>query len=137
GRDYQEIITFSFVSAAWEHALGIESNPIRVLNPIASNLDVMRSSLLGGLLDTLRTNANRKQDRVRIFEIGRCFARGGDGYDQPLRIAALASGAALPEQWGEAKRPVDFYDLKGDIEALAAPGLVRTEAAPHPALHPG
>ena len=137
GRDYQEIITFSFVSSAWEQALGIESNPIRVLNPIASNLDVMRSSLLGGLLDTLRTNANRRQERVRIFEIGRCFARGPEGYDQPLRIAALACGTALPEQWGEAKRAVDFFDLKGDVEALGAPRVVRTEAAAHPALHPG
>jgi phenylalanyl-tRNA synthetase beta chain len=136
-RDYQEVITFSFVSAAWERALGIEQNPIRVLNPIASNLDVMRSSLLGGLLDTLRSNANRRQERVRIFEIGRCFAHGRDGYDQPLRLAALACGTALPEQWGELKRLADFFDLKGDVEALGAPRAVRTEAAPHPALHPG
>jgi phenylalanyl-tRNA synthetase beta chain len=137
GCDYQEVITFSFVSGDWERALGIEANPIRVLNPIASNLDVMRSSLLGGLLDTLRTNANRRQERVRIFEIGRCFRRGPNGFDQPLRIGGLACGATLPEQWGEAKRPVDFFDVKGDVEALAAPLGVRTEAAPHPALHPG
>ncbi len=82
----------------------------------------MRSSLLGGLLDTLRTNANRKQERVRIFEIGRCFRRGsGTACDQPLRIGGLACGAALPEQWGEAKRPADFFDVKGDVEALGAP----------------
>ena len=137
GRDYQEVITFSFVSGDWERALGIEANPICVLNPIASNLDVMRSSLLGGLLDTLRTNANRRQERVRIFEIGRCFQRGPNGFDQPLRIGGLACGAALPEQWGEAKRPADFFDVKGDVEALTAPLAVRTEAAPHPALHPG
>src|SRR5208282_4076186 len=136
-RDYQEVITFSFVSSAWEQALGIESDPIRVLNPIASNLDVMRSSLLGGLLDTLRTNVNRKQERVRIFEIGRCFLRSRDGFEQPLRLGGLAFGSALPEQWGEAKRPVDFFDAKGDIEALAAPWSIRTDAAPHPALHPG
>jgi phenylalanyl-tRNA synthetase beta chain len=136
-RDYQEVITFSFVSADWERTLGIEANPIRVLNPIASNLDVMRSSLLGGLLDTLRTNANRRQERVRIFEIGRCFVRNPDGYGQPQRVGGLACGTALPEQWGEAKRPGDFFDVKGDIEALAAPLALKTEAAPHPALHPG
>jgi phenylalanyl-tRNA synthetase beta chain len=136
-RDYQEVITFSFVSADWERALGIEANPIRVLNPIASNLDVMRSSLLGGLLDTLRTNANRRQERVRIFEIGRCFVRNPDGYGQPQRLGGLACGSALPEQWGEAKRAVDFFDVKGDVEALTAPLAIATEAAPHPALHPG
>jgi phenylalanyl-tRNA synthetase beta chain len=136
-RDYQEVITFSFVSSEWERALGIEANPIRVRNPIASNLDVMRSSLLGGLLDTLRSNANRKQERVRIFEVGRCFGRSPDGFDQALRLGGLVYGAALPEQWGVTRRLVDFFDAKGDVEALAAPLAVRTEAAPHPALHPG
>jgi phenylalanyl-tRNA synthetase beta chain len=136
-RDYQEAITFSFVDSGRERALGIEANPIRVLNPIASNLDVMRTSLLGGLLDTLRTNVNRKQTRVRLFEIGRCFLRRDGGFAQPLRIGALAAGPALPEQWDAGKRAVDFYDVKGDLEALAAPLGVRTEAAAHPALHPG
>ena len=136
-RDYQEIITFSFVSSESERALGFDPNPIRVLNPIANNLDVMRSTLLGGLIDTLRTNVNRKQERVRIFEVGRCFFRDGKDYGQPLRIGALAAGLALPEQWGAPRRAADFFDLKGDIEALAAPLAVTTEAAAHPALHPG
>jgi len=136
-RDYQEVITFSFVSSAWERALGVEPNPVRVLNPIASNLDAMRSTLLGGLIDTLRTNANRKQERVRIFEVGRCFFRDGESYGQPLRIGALAAGPALPEQWAVPKRGVDFFDVKADIEALAAPNPVITEAAEHPSLHPG
>src|SRR5690242_6324860 len=103
-RDYQEVITFSFVSSEWERALGVEPNPIRVLNPIASNLDAMRSMLLGGLIDVLRTNANRRQERVRIFELGRCFFRDGESYGQPARIAALAFGPALPEQWGTPSR---------------------------------
>ena len=136
-RDYQEAITFSFVDSGWERALGIDANPIRVLNPIASNLDVMRTTLLGGLLDTLRTNANRKQERVRIFEVGRCFLREPGGYAQPLRVGGLAYGPALPEQWDGGKRPIDFFDVKGDLEALAAPLAVRTEVATHPALHPG
>jgi phenylalanyl-tRNA synthetase beta chain len=136
-RDYQEAITFSFVDSSRERALGIEANPIRVLNPIASNLDVMRASLLGGLLETLRTNVNRKQTRVRLFEIGRCFLRREGGFAQPLRVGAVAAGPALPEQWDGGKRPVDFFDVKGDVEALAAPLTVQTEAAAHPALHPG
>ena len=136
-RDYHEVITFSFVSSDWERALGIEPNPIRVLNPIASDLDAMRSTLLGGLIETLRTNTNRKQERVRVFELGRCFFRDGESYGQPLRLGGLASGSAAPEQWGEAKRAVDFYDVKADVEALAAPRAVTTEAGEHPALHPG
>jgi phenylalanyl-tRNA synthetase beta chain len=136
-RDYQEVITFSFVSSEWERALGIEPNPIRVLNPIASNLDAMRSTLWGGLIETLRTNANRKQERVRVFEVGRCFFRDGESYGQPVRVAGLASGPAFPEQWGVPKRSVDFFDVKADIEALAAPLALTTEAAEHPALHPG
>jgi phenylalanyl-tRNA synthetase beta chain len=69
--------------------------------------------------------------------VGRCFFRDGESYGQPLRVGALAAGPALPEQWGLPKRSVDFYDVKGDLEALAAPLTVTTEAAAHPGLHPG
>jgi phenylalanyl-tRNA synthetase beta chain len=136
-RDYQEVITFSFVSSAWEHALRSDPAPIKVLNPIAGHLDVMRSSLLGGLLDALRTNVNRKAERVRIFETGRCFVRDGERFLQPLRIGGLAFGPADPPQWDSGKRAADFFDVKGDVEALAAPLAVTTLAALHPALHPG
>ncbi len=136
-RDYQEVITFGFVSSAAELALRPDGNAIKVLNPIASQFDVMRTTLLGGLLETLRTNLNRKQDRVRVFETGRCFFRDGERFLQPLRIGGLAFGPALPEQWGAPKRNVDFFDVKGDLEALAWPLTVRAEAAAHPALHPG
>jgi phenylalanyl-tRNA synthetase beta chain len=136
-REYQEVITFSFVSSAWERALQVTAHPIKVLNPIASDLDVMRSTLLGGLIDTLRTNANRKAERVRIFEAGRCFFRDGERYAQPPRIGGLAFGGAEPVQWDGGKRGVDFFDVKADIAALAAPATVTTEASPHPALHPG
>jgi phenylalanyl-tRNA synthetase beta chain len=136
-RDYQEIITFGFVSSATELALRPDGDPIKVLNPIASQLDVMRSTLFGGLLETLRTNLNRKRERVRLFESGRCFFRADEHYSQPLRIGGLAFGPTLPEQWGGPKRNVDFFDVKGDVEALASPLTVRTEAAAHPSLHPG
>ncbi|MFI4953448.1 MAG: phenylalanine--tRNA ligase subunit beta [Burkholderiales bacterium] len=136
-RDYQEVITFGFVSAASERLLRTDAHPIRVQNPIASNLDVMRTTLLGGVLDVLRTNVNRRQERVRVFETGRCFVRDGERYDQPLRVGGLAFGPALPGHWDGGQHDVDFFDVKGDIEALASPLPVSTEAATHPALHPG
>jgi phenylalanyl-tRNA synthetase beta chain len=136
-RDYQEVITFSFVNSAWERALQVTAHPIKVLNPIASDLDVMRSTLLGGLIETLRTNVNRKAERVRIFEAGRCFLREGERFAQPPRIGGIAFGTAEPVQWDGGKRRVDFFDVKADIAALAAPLTVSTEALLHPALHPG
>ncbi len=140
-RGWQEVITFSFVSSAWEATLfpphAERTAPVAVLNPIASHLDVMRTTLAGGLIDVLRTNLARKQDRVRVFEAGRCFARMGQGYDQPMRLGGLAYGDALPEQWDVAKRSVDLFDVKGDLEALVAPRALTTERAAHPALHPG
>jgi phenylalanyl-tRNA synthetase beta chain len=144
--DYQEVITFSFVEPQWEADLAGETNPIRLLNPIASPLSVMRTTLLGGLLANVRYNAARKLSRIRLFEVGRVFLRDPSvedgtlavaGLRQPMRIAAVACGPALEEQWGIATRPVDLYDLKADVEALAYPQAVRFEAAHHPAFHPG
>jgi len=145
-RDYQEVIAFSFVEPQWETDLAGEANPIRLLNPIASHLSVMRTTLLGGLLAGVRYNAARKLARIRLFEAGRVFLRDASvqdgplevaGLRQPMRIAAVASGTAFEEQWGAKPRPVDFHDLKADVEALFAPRAVRFEAAAHPAFHPG
>jgi phenylalanyl-tRNA synthetase beta chain len=136
-RDYQEAITYSFVEAGWERDLCGNETPVALENPIASQMSVMRSSLLGGLLDALRTNLARKQPRVRLFEVGGCFSAADGGYTQQDRLAGLAYGSALPEQWGVAARDVDFFDVKGDIEGLFAPvGLIFT-AKTHPASHPG
>jgi phenylalanyl-tRNA synthetase beta chain len=146
GLDYQETISFSFVEERWEQELAGNAAPIRVLNPIASPLAVMRSSLIGSLVSVLRTNLARRASRVRIFEVGRVYLRDaqapdGDvavaGLRQPLRIAALAWGPAAALQWGEKERPVDFYDVKGDLEALLAPRRAVFVPARHPALHPG
>ncbi|CAG1018523.1 phenylalanyl-tRNA synthetase beta chain [Burkholderiaceae bacterium] len=143
---YIETINFSFVEEKWERELAGNDDPIRVLNPIASPLSVMRSSLLGSLVNVLRHNLARKATRVRVFEIGRVFkrnaaARDGElsvaGLDQPARIAGLASGPADSLQWGSKERPVDFYDVKGDVQALFAPKAVSFAVAEHPALHPG
>jgi phenylalanyl-tRNA synthetase beta chain len=88
-----------------------------------------------GLLGVLQTNVKRKLTRVRVFEVGRVFAR--DGFAQPLRIGGLAFGASEPEQWGTRARGVDFFDVKGDLEALAAPLSLTTVALAMPWLHPG
>jgi phenylalanyl-tRNA synthetase beta chain len=143
---YHETINFSFVDAAWEADLAGASDPIRVLNPIASQMSVMRTTLLGGLLAAIRYNANRKLPRVRVFEVGRVFLRDPAAQDgplsvagltQPMRVAGAAWGAVVDEQWGMPARHVDFHDAKGDVESLLAPLSARFEAAVHPALHPG
>ncbi|MCB1958279.1 MAG: phenylalanine--tRNA ligase subunit beta [Rhodocyclaceae bacterium] len=141
-RDYQEVINFAFVEAVWEADFAGNAEPIRLANPIASQLAVMRSTLLGGLVGNLITNRNRQQPRARVFEIGRCFRRdaGGapvKGFDQPVLLAGLAAGPAVPEQWGVPTRHVDFFDVKADVEVLLAPRVARFAACRHPALHPG
>ena len=136
-RDYQETINYAFVEAKWERDLCGNTAPVALKNPIASQMGVMRSSLLGGLLAVLRTNLARKQPRVRLFEVGGCFAAGACGYIQHERMAGLAYGTALPEQWSLTSRNVDFYDVKADVEALFAPATLNFVTATHPALHPG
>ena len=134
-RDWQEVITFSFVASDDERALDPGATPIAVLNPIAAHLDVMRTTLLPGLIATLQTNLKRKHSRVRIFEVGRTFAR--DDFAQPVCIGGLAFGTSEPEQWGAPARTVDLFDVKGDLAAFAAPLTLSTVAHPLPWLHPG
>jgi len=136
-RDYQETINYAFVDEAWERDLCGNSSPVALKNPIASQMSVMRSSLLGGLLEVLRTNLARKQPRVRLFEIGGCFSNKSNSYSQIERLAGLAYGLVAPEQWGEKGRSVDFYDVKADVEALCAPNTLHFAAQVHSASHPG
>lgn len=141
-RGYQEVINFAFVEEAWERDFCANEEPIRLANPIASQLSVMRSSLIGGLIGNLATNRKRQTDRVRVFEIARTFERKADGepvagFHQVMKLAALAASTVVPEQWGEKARNVDFYDVKGDLEALFAPRRLDFERLSHPALHPG
>ncbi|HTZ00568.1 MAG TPA: phenylalanine--tRNA ligase subunit beta, partial [Rhodocyclaceae bacterium] len=141
-RGYHEVVTYSFVDAAWEADFAGNGAPIVLANPIASQMAVMRSSLIAGLADVLATNRKRQNERVRVFEIGRCFSRDGadasaGGFAQPVRLAGLLAGTVVPEQWGSPARNVDFFDAKGDLEALFAPRRPTFERASHPALHPG
>ena len=146
GLDYQETINFSFVEERWEHELAGSANPVKLVNPMASQLAVMRSNLLGSLIGVLRLNLTRKATRVRVFEAGRVFMRDASvsdgsvsvvGVAQPMRLAGLAYGNADAPQWGAKERGIDFFDLKGDIEALLAPRAVSFKPAEHPAMHPG
>jgi phenylalanyl-tRNA synthetase beta chain len=144
-RDYQEVIQYSFVEDALDQALSGQT-AIRLLNPIAAQMNVMRTTLWGGLIETLKANLNRKAARVRLFEVGRVFraeaqAAAGPlsvkGVEQPWRFAALAYGPVADEQWAQPARRCDFFDLKGDVESLVGPVGLRFEAVQHVALHPG
>ena len=143
-RGYQEVINLAFTPESWEQDFAANTAPVELANPIASHLSVMRSTLIGGLINTLIHNQRRRQPRLQIFETGRVFERAStavagqvDGYRQTLRIAGLSWGAVVPEQWAAKTRPVDFFDTKADVEALNTRGQLRFEAAAHPAFHPG
>jgi len=143
---FQEVVNMSFVEAAWEQDFAGNEQPIRLQNPIASQMSVMRTTLIGSLVSNVRYNLNRKTNRVRLFEVGAIYLRDDSvadgaltvaGYHQPKRVAAMAYGNVADEQWGLDNRHVDFFDLKADLEHLFAPLALRFVKAEHPALHPG
>ncbi|MGB2683211.1 MAG: phenylalanine--tRNA ligase subunit beta [Candidatus Competibacter sp.] len=140
-RGFQEAITYSFIDPAFQKVLDPEREPLALANPISADLAVMRTSLWPGLLKALTHNQKRQQSRVRLFEHGLNFVPTADGLRQEPYLGGVAVGLALPEQWGLAKRPLDFFDLKADVEALLAltgePEAFTWVAAQHPALHPG
>ncbi|UTY59159.1 phenylalanine--tRNA ligase subunit beta [Massilia sp. erpn] len=146
GLGYQEVVNMSFVEAAWEQDFSGNDNSIKLQNPIASQLSVMRTSLIGSLVANVRYNLNRKASRVRLFEVGAIYQRDASvadgpltvaGYHQPQRVAAMAYGPCEDEQWGQATRDIDYFDVKADLEALFAPATLRFAKLAHPALHPG
>jgi phenylalanyl-tRNA synthetase beta chain len=146
GLGYQETINFSFVEESWENQLAGNAQPIRLLNPIASQMSVMRSTLIGSLLQVVKFNTDRKADRVRVFELGRVFLRDDKvqdtdttvkGFHQPMRVSGMAWGPVEPAGWNGKSRNVDFFDVKADVQAMLAPVQATFEAAEHPALHPG
>jgi len=139
---FQEVINYSFVPEAWETELLENPNPIRLSNPIAAHMSVMRTSLLGGLISTLQHNLNRgfnHEARAKFFEIGRCFTGAEANLsNQPERIAGLVYGSRHTEQWGEdSATRMDFFSLKGDVESLLSGQRLNFETTAHAALHPG
>lgn len=138
-RGYQEAITYSFVDPELQKLINPDIAPVPVKNPISSDMSVMRTSLWAGLLKTLQHNLNRQQSRVRLFETGLRFVPSAEGLQQERMFAGLVTGDRYPESWSEQGEKVDFFDLKGDLEAfLAYAGVeVAFDVGSHSALHPG
>jgi phenylalanyl-tRNA synthetase beta chain len=140
-RGYQEVLSYTFVDPALQSQLFPDARPIGLANPIAADLSVMRVSLWPGLLKAALENLNRQQDRVRLFECGAVFLRNAEAVREVRRVAGIATGARLPEQWGSAREAVDFFDVKGDVQALlalAGPSVqFEWRSAELPCLHPG
>ncbi|MDK4688326.1 phenylalanine--tRNA ligase subunit beta [Kingella negevensis] len=136
-RGFQEVVSYAFVDEQWEQDFANNQDPIRLQNPLAAQYAVMRSTLMGGLIEILQNNLNRKQNRVRVFEIARIFRKENNQFVQTERVGGLVYGSALPEQWGEKSHPVDFYDLKADVETLLRGKNAAFVKAEHSALHPG
>jgi phenylalanyl-tRNA synthetase beta chain len=140
-RDYQEVITYSFVDADANAKFSGSETPLVLNNPISSELSVMRSSLWPGMVAAAAANTARQQDRVRIFEASRSYHGTLEAHHEVLRLAALATGPVAPEQWGVKSEAVDFFDIKADVEAVLALACdsdeVRFAPTEHPALQPG
>jgi phenylalanyl-tRNA synthetase beta chain len=137
---YQEAINYSFVDQQRLEAVHHDERILALANPLSSDMDVMRTTLLPGLLTSLARNIRRQQPRVRLFETGVAFLQG-DTMNEMERLAGIATGDALPEQWGEPSRALDFFDIKGDIERLYAmrgdAGKPVFEPGELPWMHPG
>ncbi len=140
-RGFQEAITYGFVDSRLQRLLFPKERALEVANPISAELGEMRVSLWPGLIETLRFNLRRQQDRVRIFEVGTRFETEDGRLIESQSIAGLVSGNVLPEQWGAERRSADFYDLKSDVEALFAltgrRAAISYVAERHDSLHPG
>ena len=140
-RGYQEAITFSFIDPKLFELFTPGAKPLVLANPISADLSAMRASLWPGLVKALQHNLNRQQGRVRLFESGLRFVGQLDSLRQEAMLAGVICGTRLPESWANGKEPVDFFDIKADVEALlGAAGAAREfsfRAEAHPALHPG
>lgn len=138
-KGYQEVITYSFVDEVMQDLVAPDDEFIRIKNPISSELSVMRTTLWCGLLNTALYNTKRQQNRVRLFETGLRFIYKNNELIQQKMLSGLVLGNVFPEQWAEKNRKIDFFDIKGDLEALfqLTGCQVKYSATKHPALHPG
>ncbi|MDJ0710158.1 MAG: phenylalanine--tRNA ligase subunit beta [Woeseiaceae bacterium] len=140
-RDYQEVITYSFIDAGANKRFSGVNSTLVLSNPISSELSVMRSSLWPGMVAAAAANLARQQERVRIFETSRSYHGDLDAHSEVLRVAGLITGSVAQEQWGIKAESVDFFDIKADVEAVLAlageTGNISFESTEHPALQPG
>ena len=140
-RGYREAITYSFVPPEIEALLAPNQEQIKLANPISEELSVMRSTLWSGLIPALDKNVKRQQNRIRLFETGLSFQQSVKGLpEQRKKLAGVITGTLYEEQWNESSRLVDFFDLKGDVEALLDEAIgheFKFVVANHSALHPG
>ncbi|MGJ8516764.1 phenylalanine--tRNA ligase subunit beta [Carnimonas bestiolae] len=141
-RGYQEAITYSFVAPELQQQVLPDKHAPQLSNPLSVEMSVMRAGLWPGLIKAQLHNLNRQQSRVRLFEVGLTFeGERAEHVDQIERIGGIVCGSRLPEGWNASREGVDFFDVKGDVEALLALGNAqaewRFEPAEHPALHPG
>ncbi len=137
-RGYSEVITYSFVSPSIQKLLAPQVAPLEISNPISSEMSMMRTTLWAGLLQTAQYNCNRQQQDLAIFEMGLKFIPGKTLEQIPM-IAGLIVGKRFALNWADTSREVDFYDIKGDVEALLSLGdkaRIRFEPCTHTALHP-
>jgi len=140
-RGYLEVVTYSFIDKNIQELFSPDSTPATLVNPISESMSAMRTSLWPGLITTVIYNQNRQQTRLRFFETGHCFFMKGKTFSEKNMIAGVVTGQAWPVQWGVAAREVDFYDMKGDLEALLSKtgdlAAFQFITVKHPALHPG
>ncbi|MGI3002596.1 phenylalanine--tRNA ligase subunit beta [Shewanella algae] len=143
-RGFQEAITYSFVDPKLQKLVHPDSEAMVLPNPISSEMSAMRLSMFTGLLSAVGYNQARQQGRVRLFETGLRFipdAQAESGVRQQAMLGAVIAGPQSDEHWSMESKTVDFFDLKGDLEAII--GLTVSEAefsfkgALHPAMHPG
>ena len=147
GRGYFEAITYSFVDPATSELMDPDCDPLPLSNPLSTEMGVMRTSLWPGLLKSLIYNVNRQQDQVRLFELGLCFRklvnqpiRDLSDISQEMMIAGVACGLRMTENWASSSQPIDFYDVKADLESLlvlSEPDAYCFEKADISSLHPG
>ncbi|MCP1583357.1 phenylalanine--tRNA ligase subunit beta [Pseudoxanthomonas mexicana] len=135
-RDYLETVNFAFVDAQWLTHWQVADGAVPLANPLSAELAVMRTALLPGVVAALQRNVARQAGRVRLFEIGNVFqAEVGTAPRETVRLAAAVAGGAAAEQWGQPARKVDFHDLKGDLESVAALSGAQLEFRPSLASH--
>ena len=139
-RGYQEAITYSFVPSQVEALLSPSQEQIKLSNPISEELSIMRSTLWSGLIPALDKNVKRQQSRVRFFETGLSFIKTDEGLIQRKKIAGVITGSLHSEKWNSTSKLVDFFDIKGDVEALLANASEHSfefVTSDHASLHPG